>query len=166
MGTSAGLASAAYAGFMVAMVAVRLRADALFARFEVNKVISLLAAIAAVGFTIALVSDNVVVGLAGFVTLGVGLAAVVPTAFGAAGRIPGVQPGAGIAVVSAAGWAGFVCGPPLIGQLASATSLPVALGLLPLLTGFIAVAARLWLGSLLAPPAPEREPETVVGRAQ
>jgi hypothetical protein len=40
-------------------------------------------------------------------------------------------------MVSAWGWAGFVFGPPIIGQLASATSLTAALGILPLLTACI-----------------------------
>jgi hypothetical protein len=44
-----------------------------------------------------------------------------------------------VATASACGWAGFVCGPPVIGRLASWASLPVALGLLPLLTTFVVV---------------------------
>ena len=40
--------------------------------------------------------------------------------------------------MSACGWAGFVCGPPLIGQLAAASSLRLALALLPVLTALIA----------------------------
>ena len=45
-----------------------------------------------------------------------------------------------VAIVSAWGWCGFVLGPPLIGELASMTSLRTALYLLPLLTTVIAVA--------------------------
>ncbi len=43
-------------------------------------------------------------------------------------------------MVSAYGWAGFVFGPPIIGELAAATSLTAALGVLPVLTAGIAVA--------------------------
>ncbi len=56
--------------------------------------------------------------------------------FSAAGHITGLHPGTAVATASACGWAGFVCGPPLIGQIASLTSLtslPAALGRLPLL---------------------------------
>ena len=60
--------------------------------------------------------------------------------FSAAGRIPGLHPGTALATVSACGWAGFMVGPPLVGQLASLLSLPAALGLLPVLTAFMAVA--------------------------
>jgi hypothetical protein len=48
-----------------------------------------------------------------------------------------------VATASACGWAGFVCGPPLIAQLSSLTSLPVALGLIPVLTSFLVVATLL-----------------------
>jgi hypothetical protein len=44
-----------------------------------------------------------------------------------------------VATASACGWAGFVCGPPVIGRLAGWVSLPVALSLLPLLTAFLII---------------------------
>ncbi len=47
-----------------------------------------------------------------------------------------------MATASACGWAGFVIGPPLIGRLATLASLPVALGVLPLLTALIVVGTR------------------------
>jgi MFS family permease len=88
--------------------------------------------------------------LIGFACLGIGLASVVPAVFSAAGRIPGLHPGRAVATVSACGWAGFVCGPPLIGHLSALTSLPVALGLLPILTAFV-VAGTLVAAPLRAP---------------
>ena len=71
-----------------------------------------------------LISSSAAGGLIAFAALGAGVAAVVPLMFSAAGSIPGVPSAAGIAAVSGFGWAGFVCGPPVIGQLAQATSLP------------------------------------------
>jgi hypothetical protein len=73
------------------------------------------------------------------------LASVVPAVFSAAGRLPGLHPGTAVATVSAFGWAGFVIGPPVIGHVAALTTLPTALGLLPVLTGFVA------LGTWFAP---------------
>ena len=49
---------------------------------------------------------------------------------------------------------GFVCGPPLIGHLASVASLPVALGLLPFLTAFVAVGTLLSRALRDAPQGP------------
>jgi hypothetical protein len=60
----------------------------------------------------------------------------------AAGNIPRLNHGTAIATVSAFGWLGFVVGPPLIGHLAAATSLPVALLILPALTALIAISTR------------------------
>jgi hypothetical protein len=73
--------------------------------------------------------------------------------FSAAGRIPGLLSGTAVATASACGWAGFVIGPPLIGRLSSWASLPVALGLLPLLTAFIVA------GTLSSRALRTRQPE-------
>ncbi|HEX4430583.1 MAG TPA: MFS transporter [Frankiaceae bacterium] len=140
LGAVAVVASLGYAFFAAAMVLVRLGGDALIARRGAGRAVSALCAAATVGFAAGLISGNVVVALVGLAMLGGGVATVVPTVFSAAGALPGVPPSSGIAAVSACGWAGFVCGPPLIGQLASATSLPVALGVVPVLTAFIALA--------------------------
>ena len=137
------VASLGYAFFTAAMVLARLSGDALIARRGARRVVAGLCVVATVGFAAGLASGNVVVALIGLAALGGGVATVVPTVFSAAGALPGITPSSGIAAVSACGWAGFVCGPPLIGQLASATSLPLALGVVPVLTAFIAVAMAL-----------------------
>jgi predicted MFS family arabinose efflux permease len=48
--------------------------------------------------------------------------------------------GVGIAAVSALGWAGFVCGPPLIGTLAGLAGLDLALAVIPVLSLVITIA--------------------------
>jgi predicted MFS family arabinose efflux permease len=143
LSAEAVVASLGYAFFTAAMVLARLSGDALIARRGAARVVAGLCVVATVGFAAGLVSGNVVVALIGLAALGGGVATVVPTVFSAAGALKGITPSSGIAAVSACGWAGFVCGPPLIGQLASASSLPVALGVVPLLTAFIAVAMAL-----------------------
>jgi hypothetical protein len=92
--------------------------------------------------------------IAGFGFLGIGLALVIPTVNSAAGRLPGHNPGTAIAMVSAWGWAGFVFGPPIIGELASATSLTAALGILPMLTVAIAIGTARTM-ALRTGPRPE-----------
>jgi hypothetical protein len=59
------------------------------------------------------------------------LALVIPAALTAAGRLPGIHVGSAVAAISAIGRIGFVAGPPLIGHIAEAVTLPVALGVLP-----------------------------------
>ncbi|MFY9887756.1 MAG: MFS transporter [Streptosporangiaceae bacterium] len=134
---TAGQAGLGYTTFALAMVLVRLSGNRLLARFPRQKLLPALAVVATIGFTAGLLGGRAATVIAGFGCLGIGLALVVPTVNSAAGRLAGLSPGAAIAMVSAWGWAGFVFGPPIIGQLASATSLTAALGILPLLTACI-----------------------------
>ena len=68
--------------------------------------------------------------LAGLFSIGLGVANGVPLMFSAAGRQPDTPPGPGIAAVSSMGSLGFLAGPPFIGVLADAVSLPWALATL------------------------------------
>ena len=138
--TTLAFAGLGFTIYSLAMVSVRLSGNRLLRWRRPEQLLPVLAGVATVGLGLGLVSNETAVLLAGFGCLGFGLALVVPTVFSAAGRVPGVHPGTAIAVVSAFGWTGFVCGPPIIGQIASVWSLRIALGLLPLLTGVIALA--------------------------
>jgi MFS family permease len=138
--TTLAFAGLGFTIYSLAMVSVRLSGNRLLRWRRPEHLLPVLAGVATVGLGLGLVSNETAVLLAGFGFLGCGLALVVPTVFSAAGRVSGVHPGTAIAVVSAFGWTGFVCGPPIIGQIASAWSLRIALGLLPVLTGLIALA--------------------------
>jgi Major Facilitator Superfamily len=77
--------------------------------------------------------------LVGLFVIGLGVSNGVPLMFSAAGRQTDTPPGPAIAAVSSMGSLGFLAGPPLIGFLAGATSLPWALATLTL--GAVAVFA-------------------------
>ena len=79
--------------------------------------------------------------VAGFGVVGLGMSNLVPIFFGAAGRIPGQSAGTGIAAVATMGYAGFLSGPPLIGLVAEATNLTIALGLIVLACVLVGVGA-------------------------
>jgi MFS family permease len=149
----------AYATFALAMVTIRLSGNRLLTRYRSDRLLPTLAVLATVGFSTGLLIGRPVAALAGFACLGIGLASVVPAVFSAAGRIPGLHPGTAVATASACGWAGFVCGPPLIGRIASLSSLPTALILLPALTGFIVIATSIARG-LKPQPGPSRHADT------
>ncbi len=142
LGSSSAVAGLGYAAFSFSMVTLRLGGNWLLTRISPRTLLPFLATIATVGFTMGLVIQTPVVALIGFAMLGIGLAMIVPTTFSAAGALSGQHAGTAIAAVSALGWAGFVCGPPLIGHLAEWTSLPLALGLVPILTATVAIATR------------------------
>jgi MFS family permease len=131
-----------YTTFALMMVLIRLLGNWLLTVFPHRRLLPALAIVATIGFAAGLLGGSPVTVLAGFGCLGIGLALVIPTVNSAAGRLPGLSPGAAIAMVSAWGWAGFVFGPPIIGELASATSLTAALGVLPVLTACIAYGTR------------------------
>jgi MFS family permease len=136
----AAVAGLGYTAFALMMVIVRLSGNRLAGRFRRERLLPALAVVATAGFTAGLLTGRAATVIAGFGCLGIGLALVIPTVNSAAGRLPGVSPGTAIAMVSAWGWAGFVFGPPVIGQLAAATSLTMALGVLPVLTACIVAA--------------------------
>jgi MFS family permease len=143
---SAGEAGLGYTTYALTLVLVRLCGNWLLAAFPRGRLIPALAIVAAAGFTAGLLGGSTPAVIAGFGCLGIGLALVIPSVNSAAGRLPGLSPGAAIAMVSACGWAGFVFGPPVIGELASVTSLTAALGILPVLTACIACGT--WRGLL------------------
>jgi MFS family permease len=138
--TSAVVAGVGYAAYLLIMMTVRLLGNRVMNRFPVYLALPLLAIVGSVGLTVGLIINRPASVLVGFMCLGAGLALVVPMVFSACGHIPHVHPGTAVATVSACGWTGFVLGPPLIGGIASLTSLRTALFLLPLLTAVVVVA--------------------------
>ena len=105
-----------------------------------HRVLPLLAAMASVGFAASLVIARPVTLLVGFALLGAGLGSVVPMILHAAGAVDNVDTGKAVAAVAGCGWAGYVVGPVVIGEIASATTLHIALFLIPVLAGTVAVA--------------------------
>ena len=139
LGTAAATGGLAYLTFAVAMVLVRLGGNRLAERTGERRLVPALAAVAAAGFGAALGVDAPAVAFVGFACLGMGLGLVVPTAYAAAGRLPG----SAVPTVVAVGTAGFVAGPPVIGGLAGAGSLRAALVVLPALCAVIVLVTAL-----------------------
>ena len=100
------------------------------------------ALIATIGLGAALLNGELVAGIVGFACLGGGIAVVVPSVFRAAGSGHGVAPGTALAAVTTTGYTGFLAGPPIIGAIAGATSLPAALTLVLVATLTVAALAR------------------------
>ena len=142
LGTGAGLGALGYAAFSLMMAVGRFTGDWLVARFGPVPLMRSSAILAAVGLGAGLLIGRPVAAIIGFGCVGLGLSNLIPILFSAAGRTPGVNAGTAIAAVSSAGYFGFLAGPPLIGLLAEATSLPLALGLVVLFTALVAVFAH------------------------
>lgn len=142
LGTGAAYAATGYAAFSLAMTLTRFGGDAIAARLGAERVVRWGGLLAAVGVGLALGLGRPAFALVGFACVGLGMAIVVPLVFSAAGRTPGVAPGAAIAAVATMGYGGFLTGPPTLGFLAEAVTLRVALGVLALLGLLIALLSR------------------------
>jgi MFS family permease len=141
LGTSTAAAALAFAAFSGGMTAGRVFGDWLNRRLGAATLFqggSLIAGLALGGM---LLLADPALAIAGFFLVGIGVANGVPLAFSAAGHAPG-ESGPNIAAVSSMGSLGFLAGPPFIGFLAEATSLPLALSTLCLGLAFVTIAGR------------------------
>ena len=97
---------------------------------------------AAIGLTLALVVTWIPIALLGFGLVGAGFSVVFPLTLSAASRTSKQAAGTAIAAVATCGYVGFLVGPPVIGFIADALSLRIALGFVVLLSLCAAVCAR------------------------
>jgi fucose permease len=135
-------AALGYAVFSAAMALARFGGDALRSRYPERALLRFGAGLATISMTVVLISANGWVALIGFALAGAGLAPVAPILFNAATRVPGVSRAAAIASVTSIGYSGFMIGPPLIGSIATASSLTLALGVVVLASALLAWCAR------------------------
>jgi len=160
LGTAAGTAALAFTAFSVTMTLGRLVGDRLVNRFGPEAIVRSGGALAAIGCGLGLAIAHPVAGIAGFACLGAGMSGVVPIVFRAAGRVPGMAAGVGLAAVSSTGYLGFLVGPPTIGGIATLVGLPTALFVLVALAGTVAVLAPTTRFARFAPRV-AGEPEPV-----
>jgi MFS family permease len=136
LGAASGLAAAGYAAFALAEACGRLAGSTLLARIGQTRVLVYGGVATFAGMIAAALSPVLPLALAGFALAGLGVANAFPTAMARVGILAGPH---GVATASTLGYAGFLLGPPAIGFLAGAISLPVALTTVSLLA-IVAVA--------------------------
>jgi fucose permease len=127
LGAAPATAAWGFAAFSLTMPIGRLTGDVLVARFSAAGIVAAGALIGASTLAAALVAGHPAAAVLGFAGMGLGLSNIAPIVFSAAGRVPDLAPGIGIAAVSTAGYCGFLAGPPLIGLVAAVVGL-MALG--------------------------------------
>ncbi|MEW9555933.1 MFS transporter [Nonomuraea sp. NPDC050783] len=164
--TGPAAAPLAYTIFSVAMTTVRLLGDPIRARLGSVRTIRLAGLLATAGYGLVLLSPLVPEGArvacawTGWALTGVGLATVVPVLFSAVGAAGG-RVGRALAMVTAFGYSGLLLGPAVLGYVADAASLPVALIIPAALAAVVALAGSPAIRSLtgLSPQAPAPIPE-------
>lgn len=156
LGMTASSAGIGYAAFALAMFVGRIIGDQVITTLGARLAIRVSALVAGVSLGLGLLIGQPIAGIIGFALLGLGLGLVVPCLFSVSSRLPGTPSAPGLAFVTLFGWAGFLCGPPLIGVLSARLGLPFALGvaavsglLMALLAGAVPRSAG------LATPRPE-----------
>ncbi|MFK4226365.1 MFS transporter [Streptomyces sp. NPDC019890] len=147
-----GIAAAGYSLFALAMTVGRLSGTALLERLGQTRTLAAGGTTAAAGMLLGALAPTAWLALLGFAVTGLGLSNIFPVAVARAGALAG--PG-GVAAASTLGYGGMLLGPPAIGFLADAFSLPVALTTVAALAGGAAVigyAARNASPPLDSPP--------------
>jgi MFS family permease len=134
-------AAMGYALFSVAMGAMRLTGDHITRHVRPTLAARISGFVAAIGALLTVLYPVPAVMLAGFVLMGLGYALIFPLAFSRAANDPVVPPGKALAGTATFGYGGMLLGPPLIGFIASATSLRVSFAVLAGLALMIAVLA-------------------------
>jgi hypothetical protein len=153
-GASAGVAAASYTAFACTMAVTRLGADQVIRRLGASLTVRIGGAAGVVGGILIVSAHSPIPAIAGFALVGIGIAAVVPLAFSAAGRI-GTDPGRSIAGMATIIYAASLIAPGAIGGIAGATSLPVSFGLVTAL--LVVMVAR---AGVLRSAAPAQRPES------
>lgn len=141
LGAGPSAAGLGYVLFAAGMTLARLNGDALTRRLGEVRVVRGGALLAASGLGLGLAVGHPLAAALGFACLGLGLAGIVPIAIRRAAAVPGLAPGVGVAAVAGLGFTGFLAGPPVVGFLAEAVGLSLALGIVPALALGVALAA-------------------------
>lgn len=144
-----GLGPGLFAG---SMAVGRLCGGLLQRRYPENVLVGTAAAVLSAGALVVALAPGPAVALVGLVVAGAGTSILAPVLYSAVGRraAPGRQ-GADLATVTSVGYVGFVGGPPLVGAVSAATSLPFALGSLSVVAAAIAVGGALLLSGRMDP---------------
>jgi MFS family permease len=157
----AALAGLALTVMLGAQFVGRLLGDPMTDRWGREKVARLGGVLIALGMAGVAVSPWPALAFAGFALAGLGCATLVPAAFAAADRVPGLAPGTGVALL---GWLmrlGFLLTSPSIGALSDASDLrtafviPIAAGVVAAVMAHLALV-RLSAGRVASAPAESR----------
>lgn len=148
-----GIAAQGYAVFSAAMACFRFLGDFITARLGPLLTVRTGSLVAAAGLSWALSVHSPNWALPGFAAAGAGFSVIIPLVFGSGGRVPSINPGAGIATVTGIGYVGFIIGPPAIGFASQLFTLRYALGVVVaccLVSAFLSASMRLLQPARLA----------------
>lgn len=135
----AAIAATGYIALVGAQFLGRLVGDRLVDRHGQRAVARTGGLVVTIGMGLALVVPTVGGTIAGFAAAGLGVATLVPAAMHEADQLPGLRHGTGLTIVSWLMRLGFLLSPPVVGRIADATDLRTGLTVIPA-AGIVIVA--------------------------
>jgi MFS family permease len=142
LAASAGVAPLGYAAYQAAILLTRLAGDRVVARVGRPPVVAVTGSAAVLGLLLVAVVPQPVAAVIGFAVVGIGVGALVPLAFSAAGELDPTRVDEIIARINLFNYAGAVLGAVLVGLLADGPGLGPAFLLPALLVAPTVVSAR------------------------
>lgn len=124
------LTTLGFTAFMVMMALGRFMGDKVIQKFGRKKVLQIAGCLVSVGLISAVALPYIIPATIAFMVVGIGVATIVPSIFGLAGRNPNVPPSIALQTVSSVSFLGFMIGPPVIGYIAHATSLRISFAII------------------------------------
>ncbi len=137
-GAGPGVAGLGFLAMSAGMVTGRIVGDAATDRLGPDRVLRAALATVALGLAVVVLSPGIAVAVAGFAVVGLGVSVLFPALYLSAADRAGIPAGLGLGVMSTGARLGFLVSPPLVGAVASAASLRVALAVV---VGTAALAA-------------------------
>ncbi|CCH01906.1 major facilitator superfamily MFS_1 [Fibrella aestuarina BUZ 2] len=141
LGASSQVAALGFGAFSLTMTLGRFTGDVIIPHIGGRRWLFIGGIVGAVGLLLAVLFPYPPVALIGFALLGAGCSLGAPILYGAALRVPGIAPAAGLATFATFSFIGFLAGPPIIGFVADAFGLP---------WGLVFVAATLLISAGLS----------------
>ena len=132
---------AGYVAGMGAMTLGRFLADGFVTKYGPARVLKVCGALILGGLWLAAALPYLIPATLGFLLVGFGISSSVPICYSIAGKLGTIKASIAITIVSSISFFGFLVGPPVIGWLAEATGLRIAISIAACLGLMIAFVA-------------------------
>lgn len=123
-----------YTAFMSTMAGGRFLGDTIITRLGRQQVLKASGLLICSGLLLAVFFPYIIPATLGCMLVGLGVSAVIPVVYSAAGNSHQYAPSVALATVSSIGFLGFLLGPPLIGWIAQLFSLRISFACIALLS--------------------------------
>lgn len=140
-GLGPGWSGVGFGIFSACMLSGRLLGDLIVGRLGEVRALRFGGLLGAAGALLVILAPSPLGAMLGFALLGAGLANASPVLYRAAGHVPNLPPGVGLATAVGMGYAGLLAGPPMLGGVAQAFGTPAIFLVLAVLGLLLCLAA-------------------------